>query len=90
MPNALIPLTEREISTLVKSAVKGVERKKSIAVGCRLSFFSALCDKPNCPFFHKEETKENKCSCGGDLPDKVFEQVENQQFLVYNKENRRK
>jgi hypothetical protein len=79
------PLTEREISTLVKSAVKGVEEKK-YSVGCKTELLSALCDKPNCPFFHKEETKENKCSCGGDLPDKVFEQVENQQFLVYNKE----
>jgi hypothetical protein len=37
-------------------------------------------------FFHEQETKESKCSCGGDLPDKVFEQVENHEFLVYDKE----
>jgi hypothetical protein len=79
------PLTEREIATIVKSSMKGVEEKK-YSVGCKTELLSIRCDKPNCPFFHKEETKENKCSCGGDLPDKVFEQVENQQFLVYNKE----
>ena len=65
--------------------MKGVEEKK-YSLGCKTEPLSVRCDKPNCPFFHKDETKENKCSCGGDLPDKVFEQVENQQFLIYNKE----
>lgn len=32
------------------------------------------------------KTKEVKRSCGEDLPDKVFEQISNREFLVYSKE----
>jgi len=47
------PLTEREIATLVKSAIRGVEEKK-YSVGCSTELLSANCDKPNCPFFNPE------------------------------------
>ncbi len=74
-----------EVKSIVDSAMKGVQEGR-YSVGCSSDALVDLCDKENCPFFHKQEAKENKCSCGGDLPDKVFEQVENQQFLVYDKQ----
>ena len=47
------PLTEREIATIVKSAMRGVEENK-YSVGCSTELLSAWCDKPNCPFFNPE------------------------------------
>jgi hypothetical protein len=79
------PLTEREMEILINSAIKGAEEKK-YSVGCSSEALVDLCDKTNCPFFCKQENKENKCSCGGDLPHTVFEQGEKQEFLVYDKE----
>jgi hypothetical protein len=74
-----------EVKSVVESAMRGVNQSKN-SVGCSSEAFVDFCDKDNCPVFHKQETKENKCSCGDDLSDKVFEQIENQQFLVYDKE----
>jgi hypothetical protein len=74
-----------EVKSIVDSAMKGVAEGK-YSVGCSSDALVDLCDKENCPFFPKQETKETKFSCGGDLLNKVFEQIENQQFLVYHKE----
>ena len=47
------PLTEREIKTLVDSAVKGVA-SKHYGVGCSSEALAELCDKDACPFFNAE------------------------------------
>lgn len=76
-----------EVKSIVNSALKGVEEGK-YSVGCTSEALADLCDKDNCPFFQKQKPQEAKHSCGRDLEDRVFEQIENQQFLVYNKETR--
>jgi Primase C terminal 1 (PriCT-1) len=45
------PLKDREVTVIVKSAMKGVEAKR-YSVGC--STFADLCDKANCPLFNHE------------------------------------
>lgn len=73
-----------EIESIVNSAVGGVQDKR-YSVGCSSEAFADLCDRGNCPFFKKPKEKDMKGSCGEDLPDKVFEQIANQEFLVYDK-----
>jgi len=45
------PLSDREVSIIVKSAVKGIEAKR-YSVGCSSEVFAELCDKDACPFFN--------------------------------------
>lgn len=73
-----------EIESIMNSAITGVQDRR-YSVGCSSEGFEELCDKENCPFFGKAKEKEMKESCGEDLPDRVFEQIANQQFLVYDK-----
>jgi hypothetical protein len=46
-------LTETEIESIIKSALKGVEDKR-YSVGCSSEALEELCDKSNCPFFNPE------------------------------------
>lgn len=73
-----------EVESIVSSALKGV-RDGRYSVGCSSEALAELCDKGNCPFFKKLEEKGLKHSCGEDLPDKVFEQTSDGEFLVYDK-----
>jgi Eukaryotic-type DNA primase, large subunit len=45
------PLSQTEIETIVKSAVKGVQEKK-YSVGCSTDLLAEFCDKESCPFFN--------------------------------------
>jgi len=74
-----------EVESIVSSALKGVQDGR-YSVGCSSEALVELCDKQNCPFFKKPKDEEKKGSCGEDLPNIVFEQTENDGFLVYHKE----
>jgi hypothetical protein len=78
------PLGDGEVQTIVDSAIKGVEEKR-YRVGCSSEALVDFCDKENCPFFAKSKETELKESCGENLPDRVFEQIADQKFLVYDK-----
>ncbi len=75
---------EGEVESIVQSAIKGVLEGR-YSVGCSSEAFEELCDKENCPFFQKSKEAELKESCGGNLADRVFEQISNQEYLVYDK-----
>src|SRR3990170_7350877 len=75
-----------EIESVVNSAIRGVQDGR-YSVGCSSDAFEGLCDRGNCPFFKKTKETDMKETCGGDLADKVFEQITNQEFLVYSKSN---
>jgi len=72
-----------EVESIVKSAIKGVQDRR-YSVGCTSEAFADLCDKEDCPFFRKPKEKELKLSCGQDLPDVVFEQIDDE-YLIYDK-----
>jgi hypothetical protein len=74
-----------EVRSIVNSAIKGVQGGR-YSVGCSSDALVDLCDKGNCPFFQKQKTQEAKNSCGANLEDSVFEQIENQKYIVYSKE----
>lgn len=73
-----------EVESIVQSAVKGVQDGR-YSVGCSSEALVDLCDRENCPFFAKAKENDIKESCGGDLPDSIFEQITGQTFLVYDK-----
>jgi len=73
-----------EVESIVGSAFKGAQDAR-YGVGCSSEVLAELCDKANCLFFKKPEEKGLKHSCGEDLPDKVFEQTSDGEFLVYDK-----
>jgi hypothetical protein len=73
-----------ELESIVGSAIKGVQDGR-YSVGCSSEALVDLCDKENCPLFAKAKETEVKESCGENLPDKIFEQITDQRFLVYDK-----
>lgn len=75
---------EGEVESIVRSAMRGVQDGK-YSVGCSSDALADFCDRENCPFFRKTMETEMKESCGGDLPDKVFEQTSDGEFLVFDK-----
>jgi hypothetical protein len=81
------PLTNSELESLVDSAIKGVKEKR-YSVGCTSEALVDLCDKPNCPFFKKSEPAKANYSAGQNLESKIFEQISDQQYIVYDKDKR--
>ena len=55
------PLSEREVRTIVASAVKGIEANR-YNVGCSSEALADLCDKDSCPYFNLPKRRHGQTS----------------------------